>query len=247
MPLTYANAESARAGVLKAFGIYLPDGLADKVRARRITDIVQILPQDQYKIQFSKVFYGFFAYTNVSAFGQVVVDTDNMNAMGTQGGTVKLVGAQQGGTFEDKLSAILQKRRGDDALGVINCPAFTSPAVNVLDRKIYVNASLNTTSIGTLYHEFIHFLQHGNLYPELYALGGNNIGILEGITEFFTRRVDPLITQERTNGRRYQPYFDNVTNRTGAGMPARNRLLRYCFQGEPYVDLGGMKPRTATV
>jgi hypothetical protein len=246
MPLNYAQAEAARDGVLKAFGIYLPGGLAEKVRAMKISDIVRILPKDLYKIEFSRVFYGFFAYTNVSAFGQQVPDTDSPGNMASQGGTVKLIGAQSGAdaTFQEKLEAILQKRRGDDALGIINCPAFTSPAVNVLDRKIYVNSDLNSTTIGTLYHEFVHYLQHGNLYPELYALGGKNIGVLEGITEFFTRRIDPLITTERTNGRRYQPYFDDVANRIGSGMQARNQLLRYCFQGEPYVDLGGTKPRS---
>ena len=134
-----------------------------------------------------------------------------------------------GNTIEEKLTALLARR---NALTVCNCPAFTSPAINVLARKIYVNADLPGV-----------FLQHANLYPEFYTLGARNIGVLEGITEFFTRRTDPWINAERARGQKYQSYFVDVSTRIGTGMQSRNALLRYCFQGEPYVDLGGVQPR----
>lgn len=241
MALTYAQAEMARRDVLAAFNIYLPTGLADKVRARNIQDIVKILPQAQYKIHFSDVFYRFFANANVVAFGRSVDDPDKPGTGASEGGTVRLIRSRAGATVQDKISAFLVRR--DDALGLCNCPAFTSPAINVLARNVYVNADMAQTSIGTLYHEFIHYLQHGNLYPEFYALGGKNIGVLEGITEFFTRRIDPAITIDRANGAKYQVYFDDISRRIGTSMPRRNALIRYCFQGEPYVDLGGMQPR----
>jgi hypothetical protein len=240
MTVNYAQAELARTAVLKAYGIYLPGGLAEKVRATNIRDLVQILPQAQYQIHFSDVFCKFFASTNVVAFGQQVQDPHIPNAMASQGGTRRLIPQLTGNTIEEKLTAMLARR---NALTVCNCPAFTSPAVNVMARKIYVNADLPGITIGTLYHEFIHFLQHSNLYPEFYALGARNIGVLEGITEFFTRRVDPLIDAERAQGQKYQAYFADISRRIGTGMQNRNALLRYCFQGEPYVELGGARPR----
>jgi hypothetical protein len=240
MTVNYAQAEQARNAVLKAYGIYLPEGLVAKVSAANIRDIVQILPQAQYQIHFSDVFCKFFASTNVVAFGQPVPDPHAKNAMASQGGTRKLIPQLGGNTIEEKLTALLARR---NALTVCNCPAFTSPAINVLARKIYVNADLPGVTIGTLYHEFVHFLQHANLYPEFYALGARNIGVLEGITEFFTRRTDPWINAERARGQKYQSYFVDVSTRIGTGMQSRNALLRYCFQGEPYVDLGGVQPR----
>ena len=74
MTVNYAQAEQARNAVLKAYGIYLREGLVAKVSAANIRDIVQILPQAQYQIHFSDVFCKFFASTNVVAFGQPVPD-----------------------------------------------------------------------------------------------------------------------------------------------------------------------------
>jgi hypothetical protein len=45
MTVNYAQAEQARNAVLKAYGIYLPEGLVAKVSAANIRDIVQILPR----------------------------------------------------------------------------------------------------------------------------------------------------------------------------------------------------------
>jgi len=240
MTVNYAQAEQARTAVLNAYGIYLPTGLAEKVRAADIRSIVKILPQPLYERHFSDVFCKFFAAVNVTAFGRQVPDPDRAGSLAAQGGTARLIPQLGGNTIEDKLTSLLARR---NALRVCNCPAFTSPAIDVLARTIYVNADLPDLKIGTLYHEFIHYLQHANIYPELYALGAKNIGVVEGITEFFTRRVDPLIKAERAAGSKYQSYFDDVSMRIGTGMQQRNALLRYCFQGEPYVDLGGVKPR----
>jgi hypothetical protein len=192
-----------------------------------------------YEIQFSHVFCKFFAATNVVAFGATKADPHIPGATATKGGTKQLI-PRGWGSLEDKLNAMLTRR---NCLTVCNCPAFTSPAISVMSRKIYVNGDMTSITIGTLYHEFVHFLQHSSLYPEFYALGGANVGILEGITEFFTRRVDPAIALERSSGQKYQTYFDNITARVGSGMQARNALIKYCFQGEPYVELGGKKPR----
>jgi hypothetical protein len=119
-----------------------------------------------------------------------------------------------------------------DASPAIACPAFTAPAVNVTDRVIYVNADSNIT-IGTLYHEFVHFLEHGNFYPEYYSLGGNNPKILEGVTEYLTRAVDTSIDAERKNGGKYKAFLDHTLNLNwGSDSETFTKMTEIAFQGK---------------
>lgn len=239
MALTYADAEVARKGVIDAYGIYLPGDLAKQVRAMDIRKIVRILPQAQYQIHFSQVFCKFFAAINVVAFGAQVDDPDRPGQSASTGGTKRLIPRLGGATLEDKLTALFRAR---NALTACNCPAFTSPAMHVLDRNIFVNEDMPIT-IGTLYHEFVHYFQHPRFYPEFYALGGPNPGILEGVTELFTRRVNPLVRMERENGAKYQNHYDNISFQMGNDMSRRLALIRYSFQGGDYLNLGGLRPR----
>lgn len=120
-----------------------------------------------------------------------------------------------------------------DAAPAIACPAFTAPAVNVTDRVIYVNADANI-SIGTLYHEFVHFLEHGNFYPEFYSLGGNNPKILEGVTEYLTREVNANVKAERMREGKYKAFLDETMNRAWDAPPfsATTRMIQVAFRGD---------------
>jgi len=122
--------------------------------------------------------------------------------------------------------------KATDASPAIACPAFTAPAVHVTDRVIYVNADANIT-IGTLYHEFVHFLEHGNFYPEYYSLGGDSPKVLEGVTEYLTREVDPNIKAERQNGGKYAGFLTETMNRAW-GNPAETlaKMIKVAFQGD---------------
>ena len=56
-----------------------------------------------------------------------------------------------------------------------------------------INADKENT-FSTLCHEMCHYISHGNLYPEFYAMGGDNPDIVEGVTEYLTRNLKtPLI------------------------------------------------------
>ncbi len=124
------------------------------------------------------------------------------------------------------------------------CPAFCAPAVNVTDRVIYVNRDAGVTN-GTLYHEFIHYLSHPNFYPEFYALGGNSPNILEGVTEYLTRRVAQDVAHDRYLQRKYQDRFAQVARDMG-GNPTTtlDSLAQLTFQGDMAVlgTLGGAVP-----
>jgi hypothetical protein len=125
------------------------------------------------------------------------------------------------------------------------CPAFCAPAVNVVDRRIYVNRDAAIT-IGTLYHEFIHYLSHGNFYPEFYAVGGRSPIILEGVTEYLTREVSTAVDQERSKQGKYANQLSDVTARAGGRGPKTFKtFVAIAFLGDlsAIPTLGGVVPR----
>ena len=153
--------------------------------------------------------------------------------------------------FTNFFAAVNVCALGMDVIGVANrgesfpCPAFCAPAVNVTDRVIYVNRDSGVT-VGTLYHEFVHYLSHPNFYPEFYALGGDNPRILEGVTEYLTRRIAAPVAHDRYGQRKYQAWFTQVSRDMG-GNPTTTleRLAALAFQGDLSVvpTLGGVAPR----
>lgn len=128
----------------------------------------------------------------------------------------------------------------------IACPAFCAPAIDITQRRIYVNRDAGVT-IGTLYHEFIHFLEHPNFYPEFYATGGASPNILEGVTEYLTRAVSSKVKQDRFSQRKYQAWLDQISSSLGLSStgPLDDRVARLAFQGDFTLvpQLGGTVPR----
>lgn len=152
------------------------------------------------------------------------------------GGTQKVIGvANDPGHAYDKFA----------------CPAFCAPAVNPTDRVIYVNRDAGVTT-GTLYHEFIHYLSHGNFYPEFYSMGGNSPIILEGVTEFLTSAVARDVQHDRATQKKYEAWFTQVSRDiSGISGAPLDSLARLAFQGDMTVvtQLGGVVPhylRTAS-
>lgn len=125
------------------------------------------------------------------------------------------------------------------------CPAFCSPAVDPTGRRIYVNLGAGNTK-GTLYHEFVHFLSHGNFYPELYALGGQSPVLLEGATEYLTREINGSIAADRKKQGKYQKALETVTNKCGGRNDKTTAMLcKLVFQGDLSIaaKLGFAVPR----
>ncbi len=135
------------------------------------------------------------------------------------------------------------RNQAADICGTFNCPAFCSPAIDNTHRVIYVNQDEPNT-FGTLCHEFIHFLEHPNFYPEFYAMGGNNPAILEGVTEYLTRNLNDRVRLDRASQGKYQKWYNELLGSMKAGGHGELDMIRIAFKGE-YVNLkglGGVKP-----
>jgi hypothetical protein len=214
-PPTIGDATVAMDAVLKKYGPFLDPFVLAVVEKTDVNKIYRILPEDEYAPHFNSVFRNFFAAINAEA----LYARKNPDQPRTQNDPL---------TYQ----TILLARNATGATPVIACPAFTSPAVNVWDRVIYVNKDSGLT-IGTLYHEFVHYLEHGNFYPEYYSLGGNNPKILEGVTEYLTREVHPNIRGERELGRKYQPFLDITLNRAwGSDKETLEKMIKVAFEGD---------------
>jgi hypothetical protein len=147
------------------------------------------------------------------------------------GGTKRMIGIANDGV--------------NDPFSSIACPAFCAPAVEVTDRVIYVNRDLGVT-VGTLYHEFIHYLSHPNFYPEFYSLGGRNPEILEGVTEYLTRRIRQDVAHDRYSQGKYQTWFKRTSHDMGGDPTATlDELAALAFRGDfsCMPKLGGAIPR----
>lgn len=125
------------------------------------------------------------------------------------------------------------------------CPAFVAPGIDNTRRKIYIKDDPRTTK-GTYYHEFVHYLQHADFYPEFYCIGGKNPAILEGVTEWLTRRVDIKIARERQEQGKYQSYFESInawvySGKLNGGVAT---ILALSFQGQKgeVERMGGVWP-----
>lgn len=219
--LTLNDAQRVRKAVLDRYEGYLPAGLAPKVRAKPIAEIFFILPEAEYTRHFDAYYRSFFAAINVVALGKKTKTGEPKK------GTASLIGIA---------------RDPDNVYDSFACPAFCAPAVNPTDRKIYVNVDAGST-IGTLYHEFIHYLSHANFYPEMYAMGGKSPIILEGVTEYLTREVNPIVKNDRASQGKYQPWYAEV-GATISGVTATDRMARMAFRGElaDVATLGGTIP-----
>jgi len=97
--------------------------------------------------------------------------------------------------------------------GVLRCrinvdrvDAFVSPEPNHDERRIYVKVGGDETH-GVLVHEFLHWLSHSDFYPGFYKQGGTAPGIVEGTTEYFTRKFAPHIPRHF-----YQSEFSAVND-----------------------------------
>ncbi|MEZ5670105.1 MAG: hypothetical protein R3F55_22245 [Alphaproteobacteria bacterium] len=86
-------------------------------------------------------------------------------------------------------------------------------------------------SWGTYYHEAIHYLQHRDLYPIYYAIGGAAPFKMEGLTEYCTRYGSSRVAQERERHNSYQRNFLQTKSWIGSDLKREGDLFEVNFQG----------------
>ncbi len=128
---------------------------------------------------------------------------------------------------------------GARVITAAQCPGFCTPRKEQKRKMIYMAKGRGTTK-GTYYHEFIHFLQHHNFYPEYYCTAGMAPFQVEGVTEYLTRDVSLAVARERRGQGKYQSHFLKTEAWVKHARGNLERLLKYNFQGVA-TDLSSIK------
>lgn len=106
------------------------------------------------------------------------------------------------------------------SIDVKGVDAFVSPEPDRNKRRVFIKLGADETP-GVIVHEFIHWLSHPNFYPDFYETGGTAPGIVEGVTEYFTRKYYP-------NRNYYNAYYVKI-NAIGHMLPQMQAAL---FKGD---------------
>ena len=88
------------------------------------------------------------------------------------------------------------------SIDVRGVDAFVSPEPDQNKRKVFIKTGADETP-GVIVHEFFHWLSHPDFYPNFYETGGTAPNIIEGVTEYFTRKYYP-------NRTFYNVYYEKV-------------------------------------
>lgn len=105
---------------------------------------------------------------------------------------------------------------------------FVTPDNPPSNRITYLNMD-GSGDFGTLVHETIHAVSHSNFYPTYYCTGGAAPAIVEGITEYLTRKSHPLVDMRRHS---YQGWYDETVAWVGnEGSPRYIQMVNWIFRG----------------
>jgi len=109
-------------------------------------------------------------------------------------------------------------------------PAFTTDVADISTRKIYLQDGV-IESWGTYYHEAVHYLQHRDLYPIYYSVGGAAPFQMEGLTEYLTRYFSTRVAKERAKWGNYNPNFTRMKSWIGSDLKREGDLFAMNFAG----------------
>jgi len=112
---------------------------------------------------------------------------------------------------------------GGNLAGVLlGCCGFTTPLSHRI-RRLFVPT---TSNYGTLVHEFVHWLQHMDAYPAFYETDVDGPYWLEGVTEYFTRKI-------HAPGRagHYDAQLQSVQNALAGAAVTEDALGAWSFRG----------------
>lgn len=118
---------------------------------------------------------------------------------------------------------------GTDKITGDQINGFVTPDNPPSNRIVYLNLEAPTANFGTLVHETIHAISHSNFYPTHYCTGGQAPAVVEGITEYLTRKCSPLVAMNR---RSYQDWYEVTEAWVGAEGSARYiEMVNWIFKG----------------
>lgn len=140
------------------------------------------------------------------------------------------------GGFDTVFHSIYVKtfRKANDAIfgdmkvssGDIN--GFVTPDENPGHRIIYINLD-GAGTFGTLVHETLHAISHRAFYPQYYCVGGQTPAVVEGVTEYLTRKTSLSVSLQRTS---YEDWYRTTEAWVGAEGTDRYRLMvDWIFKG----------------
>lgn len=88
-------------------------------------------------------------------------------------------------------------------------------------RIIYINLD-GAGTFGTLVHETLHAISHASFYPDYYCVGGQSPAVVEGITEYLTRKTSLPVSMMRTS---YEDWYRCTESWVGAEGSGRYRQM----------------------
>lgn len=141
------------------------------------------------------------------------------------------------GGFDTVFNAIYIKtfRKANDAIfgnqkiGAHLINGFVTPDEDPSDRIIYINLD-GSGDMGTLVHETLHAISHADFYPRYYCVGGQSPAVVEGVTEYLTRKSSLSIGMARHS---YEGWYQTTESWVGAEGSARHQqMANWIFRGQ---------------
>ncbi|TXL73624.1 hypothetical protein FHP25_20835 [Vineibacter terrae] len=118
---------------------------------------------------------------------------------------------------------------GTDKITSDQINGFVTPDDPPSNRVIYLNLDSTTANFGTLVHETIHAVSHSSFYPTYYCTAGLAPAVVEGITEYLTRKCSPTVAMSR---RSYQAWYEATEAWVGPeGSPRYQQMVDWIFRG----------------
>jgi hypothetical protein len=128
-------------------------------------------------------------------------------------------------TFRKANNAIF----GDEKIGAAGINGFVTPDVDPRDRIIYINLD-GAGNFGTLVHETLHAISHADFYPRYYCVGGQAPAVVEGITEYLTRKTSLTVGMNRSS---YEDWYLTTESWVGAeGSTRHQQMANWIFRGQ---------------
>lgn len=117
---------------------------------------------------------------------------------------------------------------GDEKVSSGDINGFVTPDEDPGHRIIYINLD-GAGTFGTLVHETLHAISHRAFYPHYYRVGGQTPAVVEGITEYLTRKTSLRVGAQRTS---YEGWYRKTVGWVGAEGSIRYRqMVNWIFKG----------------
>ena len=117
---------------------------------------------------------------------------------------------------------------GAQKISASDINGFVTPDEDTGSRVIYINLD-GSGDFGTLVHETLHAISHHKFYPQYYCIGGQAPAVVEGVTEYLTRKSDVSVNTLRKS---YEKWYRCTVSWVGAENTARyQQMANWIFKG----------------